>query len=126
VDCEKIMWIPVYLLVSCTKTLPVGETISAKRLETSPGSRPVLPQPKLAEICILNTNYFYVYVWKLVNGPTESYPYFATDLRDARVTFTDGSFILCHKTVISNDGSVGQGGVGLQDISSQSDKSAGF
>lgn len=114
-----IMWIPVCLLISCTKIKNEDDMVYTKRSASVPIPRPLLSQLLQTIVCISGCNDFYTYVWQLVNGLIQTCPYFATDLWDARFTFTDGYSILCQQTVISSDGSFGSEGIALQNISCQ-------
>jgi len=120
----KRLLLPIVLglcihLLGCKKSVlnavPEPSLIAAPDI-VGPGRITNWFSPKSVPSCVPDEAYFHTNVWGLANGPSQPCPFYLSDQQSVKVSFTDGSFILCQPTVIDQYGTIGYGGAGLQDL----------
>lgn len=106
-------------LAGCKKSVIENATDSLTNTETekiAPIRILDWPSPKATLTCVPDVTFFHTNVWGLSRGPSQACPFYLSDQQSVKVTFTDGTFILCQPTFIDPYGNIGYGGAGLQDL----------
>jgi hypothetical protein len=106
-------------LAGCKKSVMENATDSLTNTETekiAPIRILDWPGPKATLTCVPDVAFFHTNVWGLNRGPSQACPFNLSDQQSVKVTFTDGTFILCQPTFMNQYGNIGYGGAGLQDL----------